>query len=398
MFFSRFRLSTQLVILVTSAIVVAVAVCIALAIVQTNAAVHQEIDQRSAALAAMTADLLVEPVARQDTARVSQLLQLTVREDALEGVAVYDPSGAVVAEQRDTATVPDPDGLDAAEDRALVLQALEAGQPQERAVPDHVDYAIPLLQDGQLLGVLLARAGSVGADDELAATILSMVGGGVTVALLVGLLSALLARSVARPLRSLAATATAIGQGVLVEPPTIVHGGEIGTLAQAFRQMVANLRAQQAAMEQHTGDLQRSLDAQQHLIATVQQLSAPLLPVLPGVVVLPVIGYVDQPRAQAIMETLLHGVAEQRARVAVLDITGIADADAHVIELLLGAAQAIELLGATAMLAGISATMAQQLVADGIDLRRILTYRDLQTAIAAAGGAHQQPLQPRLAR
>jgi anti-anti-sigma regulatory factor/HAMP domain-containing protein len=398
MFFSRFRLSTQLVILVTSAIVVAVAVCIALAIVQTNAAVHQEIDQRSAALAAMTADLLVEPVAAHDTARVSQFLQLIVREDTLEGAAIYDPTGAVLAEQRDTATAPEPDGLDAAEDRALVLQALEAGQPQEHAAPDHVDYAIPLLQDGQLLGVLFARAGSAGADDELVATILFMVGGGAAVALLVGLLSALLARSVARPLRSLAATATAIGQGVLVEPPTIAHGGEIGILAQAFRQMVANLRAQQAAMEQHTGDLQRSLDAQQHLIATVQQLSAPLLPVLPGVLVLPVIGYVDQPRAQAIMETLLHGVAEQRARVAVLDITGIADVDAHVIELLLGAAQAIELLGATAMLAGISATMAQQLVADGIDLRRILTYRDLQTAIAAAGGAYQQPLQPRLAR
>jgi anti-anti-sigma regulatory factor len=121
------------------------------------------------------------------------------------------------------------------------------------------------------------------------------------------------------------------------------------------------------------------------------------LPVLPGVVVLPVIGHVDQQRAQAIMETLLQGVAQQHATVTILDITGIASVDAQVMDLLIQATQAIELLGATPMLAGISATMAQHLVAQGTDLRRVRTYRDLQTAIEAAWGTHQQPLSPHLA-
>jgi anti-anti-sigma regulatory factor/HAMP domain-containing protein len=387
MFFARYQLSTQLVILVTSAIVLAVAVCTALAIVQTNAAVHQEIDQRSAALAALTGDLIVVPAANRDTAGVSRILQMMVREDALESATLFDTTGAIVVEQHDTEAAPEQDDSDAAEDRELALQALQAGQPQEHIAPDHVDYAIPLLQDGQSQGVLVARATSEGAADELTDTILFMLGGGLAVALLVALFAAWFARSVARPLRNLAVTATAIGQGELIDPPAIAHGSEIGALARAFRQMVSNLRTQQAAVEQRTHDLQLSLDAQQQLVATVQQLSVPLLPVLQGVVVLPVVGHVDQRRAQAIMETLLHGVAKQGATVTILDITGIASVDTHVVELLLQATQAIELLGATPMLAGISAEMAQHLVAQGTNLGRVRTYRDLRAAIEAAWGA-----------
>ena len=387
MFFARYRLSTQLVILVTAAIVLAVAVCTALAIVQTNAAVHQEIDQRSAALAALTGDLIIAPATNRDTASVSRMLQQIVREDALEGAILFDTTGAIVVEQHDAEAAPEPDAEDAAKDRDLALQALRAGQPQESVALDHVDYAIPLLRDGQSQGVLLARATSEGAADELAATILFMLGGGLAVALLVALFAAWFARSVANPLSSLATTATAIGHGELVDPPAITHGSEIGALSRAFRQMVANLRAQQAAVEQRTHDLQLSLDAQQQLAATVRQLSVPLLPVLQGVVVLPVVGHIDQQRAQAIMETLLHGITQQRATVTILDITGIASVDAPVIDLLRQATQAIELLGATPMLAGISAEVAQHLVAQGASLGRVRTYRDLRAAIEAAWGA-----------
>jgi anti-anti-sigma regulatory factor/HAMP domain-containing protein len=384
--------------LVTSAVVVAVAVCIALAIIQANAAVQQEIGQRSIALATLTGDLLVVPAANHDTAGVSRLLQTVVREDALASAILFDTSGAVVAEQHDAEAAPEQEAADAAEDRALALQALQAGQPQEHAAQDHIDYAIPLFQDGQPQGVLLTRATSEGAADELATIILFMLGGSLAVVLVVVLFAALFARTISSPLRSLAATATAIGQGELVDPLAIKHGGEIGTLARAFHQMVTDLRRQQAAAEQYTRDLQRGLDAQQQLIATVQQLSTPLLPVLQGVVLLPLVGHIDRPRAQAIMETLLHGVAQQRARVAILDITGIAGVDESVMDLLMQTIQAIELLGATPMLAGISAVIAQELVAQGSDLAHVRTYQNLRAAIEAAGEAHQQHLSPRLAR
>src|SRR5690242_13709265 len=107
MFFAKARLSTQLVFLVTSAIMLAVAVCIALAIVQTDATVRQEIDQRSTALVTLTGDLLAAPVARHDTAGMSHVLQMVVRQDALAGAVLFDTTGSIVIEQRDAEIVPD---------------------------------------------------------------------------------------------------------------------------------------------------------------------------------------------------------------------------------------------------------------------------------------------------
>lgn len=84
------------------------------------------------------------------------------------------------------------------------------------------------------------------------------------------------------------------------------------------------------------------------------------------------------------MHTLLHGVATQRARVAILDITGIALVDREVLHVLVQAMRGIELLGARAVVAGISSPMAQIMVEQGIDLGSLVTFADLRTAIEAA--------------
>jgi anti-anti-sigma regulatory factor len=84
------------------------------------------------------------------------------------------------------------------------------------------------------------------------------------------------------------------------------------------------------------------------------------------------------------METLLDGVAQQRARLVILDITGVTVVDSQVAQALIRAAQAVKLLGARVMLTGIQPQIAQTLVHLGVDLSGIQTRSSLQAGIATA--------------
>ena len=116
----------------------------------------------------------------------------------------------------------------------------------------------------------------------------------------------------------------------------------------------------------------------------LRELSTPLIPITDDVVIMPLIGTIDSGRAQLVMETLLDGVAQQQARLVILDITGVPVVDSQVAQALIRAAQAVKLLGARVMLTGIQPQIAQTLVHLGVDLSGIQTQSSLQAGIAAA--------------
>ena len=118
--------------------------------------------------------------------------------------------------------------------------------------------------------------------------------------------------------------------------------------------------------------------------AALRELSTPLIPISDRVVVMPLIGAINSRRAQQVIETLLHGLADSRADRAILDITGVLVVDTQVANALVAAAQAVKLLGATVILTGIRPEVAQTLVGLGIDLRGIVTCGTLQSGIAYA--------------
>ncbi|MBZ5710512.1 STAS domain-containing protein [Nannocystis pusilla] len=118
--------------------------------------------------------------------------------------------------------------------------------------------------------------------------------------------------------------------------------------------------------------------------AMLADLSTPLIPISDDVVVMPLIGTVDENRANQVLESLLAGVSARGAKVAILDITGVAAVDAAVAEGLLRAARAVRLLGAEVVLTGIRAEVAQALVGLGVDLGNIVTRGTLQSGIAFA--------------
>lgn len=136
---------------------------------------------------------------------------------------------------------------------------------------------------------------------------------------------------------------------------------------------------EQRRIERERAAMQEQVIAAQQ--ATLRELSTPLMPIADGVVAMPLIGAIDSARAQQIMETLLYGVVEHHAHVAIIDITGVKVVDTQVAGALMRAAQAARMLGAQAILTGISPEIAQTLVHIGVELREVITKATLQEGI-----------------
>jgi rsbT co-antagonist protein RsbR len=116
----------------------------------------------------------------------------------------------------------------------------------------------------------------------------------------------------------------------------------------------------------------------------IRELSTPVLQVRDRLVVLPIIGMLDSQRARQLTEQLLGAIQANRARVVVLDITGVATIDLTVANHLVQAVEAARLMGASAIITGLSAKIAQTLVDLGVDLGQMRTVGDLQGGLEEA--------------
>jgi rsbT co-antagonist protein RsbR len=118
--------------------------------------------------------------------------------------------------------------------------------------------------------------------------------------------------------------------------------------------------------------------------AAIQELSTPVVQLWDGILMAPLVGYIDDRRAELLSERLLGAITERRAEIVLLDITGVSRMDAAVANHLVRIVHAARLLGARAVLVGISPAIAGTLVALGVDLGAIDTSADLQRGLARA--------------
>lgn len=116
----------------------------------------------------------------------------------------------------------------------------------------------------------------------------------------------------------------------------------------------------------------------------LMMLSTPLIPISDQVLVMPLIGSVDAQRAEQVLATLLEGITERQASVAILDITGMSLIDEHVAAVLVNVAKAVQLLGAQVVLTGVRPEVATILVGLDVDLGNIVMRGTLQAGIAYA--------------
>src|SRR5262249_35909526 len=99
---------------------------------------------------------------------------------------------------------------------------------------------------------------------------------------------------------------------------------------------------------------------------------------------LPIIGVIDSYRARQLTDGLLHAVRTNRAKVAVMDVTGVLTIDSKVANHLIQTIAAARLMGATVIITGLSAEVAQSLVTLGVDLSKLNAVGDLQGGVGEA--------------
>jgi rsbT co-antagonist protein RsbR len=116
----------------------------------------------------------------------------------------------------------------------------------------------------------------------------------------------------------------------------------------------------------------------------IRELSTPVLQVRERLLILPIIGVIDPQRARQLTSQLLRAIRANRAKVVVIDVTGVAAVDAGVANHLVQTVEAARLLGATVIATGLSPEIAQTLVTIGVDLSEMATVGDLQGGIEEA--------------
>lgn len=126
---------------------------------------------------------------------------------------------------------------------------------------------------------------------------------------------------------------------------------------------------------------ERTIREQQEAI---RELSTPVLQVRERLLILPIIGLIDPQRARQLTEQLLRAIRTNRAKVVVIDITGVAAMDSNVANHLVLTVEATRLLGATVIVTGLSPEIAQTLVNIGVNLGKMNTVGDLQGGIEEA--------------
>jgi PAS domain S-box-containing protein len=129
-----------------------------------------------------------------------------------------------------------------------------------------------------------------------------------------------------------------------------------------------------------------------------EEVSTPVVPVLEGVLVLPLIGSLDTLRMERATKAALQEVSRTGARAIIIDITGARVVDTHAVANLGNLVAALKLVGAEAVVTGVGAHAAQSLVGLGLDLSGLRTHRTLAQALAAFIKHGARPGKPNGAR
>lgn len=144
----------------------------------------------------------------------------------------------------------------------------------------------------------------------------------------------------------------------------------------------AELEVQQ--LQSQLGELKDALAEKTQLLEMIRQASTPIAPVVDGILVVPLVGMFDAFRAELVTEKLLDEISTTRAKVVILDVTGVPVFDTEAAQRIIRLAHTVRLLGAELMLVGMSPENARTIVDLGIDLTRFRTFATLQAGLAQA--------------
>lgn len=165
-----------------------------------------------------------------------------------------------------------------------------------------------------------------------------------------------------------------------IDDRTVIERNSEGQITH-YQGLVIDITDRKLAEAERERLQQEVISAQQRAI---KELSTPVIPIMDRIIVMPLIGSIDTLRAREITRTLLAGIREHRAKVVILDITGVPLVDSGVANYLNKTIQAARLKGARTIITGVSDAVAETIVDLGLDWGKVETLADLQTGLMSA--------------
>ena len=142
--------------------------------------------------------------------------------------------------------------------------------------------------------------------------------------------------------------------------------------------------AQSEALEIALAEAREAERIRNELDRAVQEMSTPVTPIWEGILLLPLVGVLDSMRTSDIMNKSLTMISEMRAKVFVLDISGVATVDTAVANQLIKITKATRLMGCEAIVSGLSPAIARTIVELGVNVGEIRTTATLRDAFETA--------------
>lgn len=166
---------------------------------------------------------------------------------------------------------------------------------------------------------------------------------------------------------------------------TIVLTGyaSIESSIDALRQGVYDYLVKPCMVEDLKRTVRRALEHREQR-RQITELSNPVVEIWDGVLLLPLVGTLDDQRAGQMSTALLEAVRRECARVVLVDITGCTVVDTYTAAHLVNTVRSVRLLGASTIITGVSAHVAADLVKLGVNLEEILTRRRLADGLRLA--------------
>lgn len=151
----------------------------------------------------------------------------------------------------------------------------------------------------------------------------------------------------------------------------------------ALRQGVYDYLIKPCVVEDLQMTVRRALEHRRQRLR-ITELSSPVVEIWDGILLVPLVGTLDDTHAGQMSAAILEAAREKNAAVVIIDITGCTAMDSYVAAHLINAVHAIRLLGTQTIITGVGASSAAMLVALGVDLEGITTRRRLADGLRTA--------------